>query len=242
MAIAFHHGKSPLESAPVESPVARFPIIAALPERVRMAVEDRAVVRKYTRNTPVFWQGDKLRNLPLVVDGHLKLMRNTEGGREVVVDVVGPGETPCWPETLTDSSAQFTLVALEDVRIAQLPITPLRHCISSDPRSAVAWANHMSRQQRALLHQVASTRAPSVPARLGGLLLHLLHRYGDTRAGIVPIRLTRQDLADATGTTVETAIRLMRKWEKAGVVETRRDSIRVLDFTRLQLAADGADI
>lgn len=241
MATALSHARSPLEADTRDSLLGRFEFTAALPARVRMAVEDRAVVRRFSRNTPVFWQGDRLRHLPLIIEGHFKLMRNTEGGREVVVDIVGPGETPCWQETMHDSSAAFSMIALEDAKIAQLPVTPIRHCISSDPKSALAWSEAVGRQYRNLLHQVAGTRAPSVPSRLGGLLLHLLDRHGDRRTGTIPMRLTRQDLADAAGTTVETAIRLMRKWEKAGIVDSQRHLIRVLNTPALQDAADGLD-
>lgn len=241
MAIALNDSRSALDQTRSESTLSRFPFTRALPERVRMAVEDRAVVRRYARNAPVFWQGDRLRHLPLIVEGHFKLMKNTEGGREVVVDIVGPGDTPCWLETMGESAAAFSMIALENSKVAQLPVTPVRHCISSDPKSALAWSEAVGKQYRSLLHQVAGTRAPSVPARLGGLLLHLLERHGDKRTGIIPMRLTRQDLADAAGTTVETAIRLMRKWEKSGIVDTKRDSIRILDQPALQDAADGLD-
>ena len=95
-------------------------------------------------------------------------------------------------------------------------------------------------QHDRLLDQILETRAASVPARLGGLLSHLLGWAGDRSTGVIPMRLTRQDLADAAGTTVETAIRLMRKWEKAGIVETRRESLRILDPNRLRDVADGA--
>ncbi len=241
MATALHEHTAPMDAAHADSLLSRFAFTRALPDRVRAAVEDRAVVRKFTRNTPVFWQGDRLKHLPLIIEGHLKLMRNTEGGREVVVDIVGPGDTPCWQETLGDAAAAFSMIALEDCRIAQLPVTPIRHCISSDPRSALAWAEAVGEQYRGLLAQVAATRAPSVPSRLGGLLLDLLDRHGNRRTGEIPMRLTRQDLADAAGTTVETAIRLMRKWEKAGLVETERDCLHVRNRSALQDAADGLD-
>jgi CRP/FNR family transcriptional regulator, nitrogen oxide reductase regulator len=240
MAIALNDAHA-IDHGRADTLLSRFHFTGALPERVRRAVEDRAVVRRFTRNTPVFWQGDRLRNLPLIVEGHFKLMRNTEGGREVVVDIVGPGDTPCWMETMGESAAAFSMIALENSKVAQLPVTPIRHCISNDPKSALAWSATVGRQYRHLLHQVAGTRAPSVPSRLGGLLLHLLDRHGDKRTGTIPMRLTRQDLADAAGTTVETAIRLMRKWEKAGIVDTQREAIRILDRQTLQDAADGLD-
>ena len=216
-------------------------LLNALPSRVRAAAVDRAITRKLNRGTAVFWQGERLRMLPVVLEGHGKLMRNTPGGREVVVDFVGPGGAPCWAEILGDAPLPVSFIAVEKCTVAFLPIAPVRHCISTDIRSALAYADMVSSDHRNLLQQLTETRAPSVPARLAGLLLFLLERRGDMSTGWIPIRLSRQDLADAAGTTVETAIRLMRKWEKADLVETHREGVLIKDLNRFRDVADGSD-
>lgn len=216
-------------------------LVASLPGRVRAAAIDRSVTRTLSRGTAVFWQGEHLRLLPVVLEGHGKLVRNTAGGREVVVDFVGPGGAPCWPEILGAAPLPVSFIAVEPCMVGFLPIAPICHCISSDVRSALAYADLVSSDHRALLHQLTETRAPSVPARLAGLLLFLLDRRGDASAGWIPIRLSRQDLADAAGTTVETAIRLMRKWEKAELLETHREGVLIRDVARFRDVADGTD-
>ncbi len=208
--------------------LAETPLIAALPNRVRGAVVDRAIIRTMKRGSVAFWQGDPASYLTVVLEGFFKGAINSPSGREVVIAFEGPGDMPCWPDVLHDVRLPMTLTALQDVRVARLPITPIRHCISAEVSTALAYSQLIARQHRRLLDQVVQTRAASVPDRLGGLLLHL-HRWYGVEDGWIPMRLTRQDLADAAGTTVETTIRLMRKWEKAGVVDTQRDGIRILD-------------
>jgi CRP/FNR family transcriptional regulator len=46
--------------------------------------------------------------------------------------------------------------------------------------------------------------------------------------------LSRQELADLTGTTIETCIRLMSRWGKEGVVETQSDGFLVVDRRGLE--------
>lgn len=217
------------------------PLLDILPERVQAAMLDRATQRRVPRGTPLFWQGDRLSTLPVLCRGYARLIRNTRSGREVVADISGPGDPLCWTEVLRDEGLPLSAIALEECVVVQLPVTPVRHCLSTDTRVALAWARLVEDRYTTLLDQVAETRAPSVPARLGGLLLHLLERHGVSRTGEVPIRLTRQDLADAAGTTVETAIRIMRKWEKAGWVESHRDGLVIRDASSLRDAADGLD-
>jgi CRP/FNR family transcriptional regulator len=69
--------------------------------------------------------------------------------------------------------------------------------------------------------------------------LKLADQIGRAEGGgqFVPMPLSRQELADLTGTTIETAIRLMSRWEKADVLHTQKDGFVVLDRLALEDAA-----
>ena len=80
-----------------------------------------------------------------------------------------------------------------------------------------------------------------VEARLAAALLRLAERDGvGTRAGLaLPFHLTRQSLADMTGTTVETAIRSVSRWLKAGLVIDEGGRLVIVDRTALAEIAAG---
>ncbi len=67
--------------------------------------------------------------------------------------------------------------------------------------------------------------------RLAAVLLILMDSYGQPQklGTRIVVPLTRQDLAEMAGTTVETAIRIMSKMQKEGIVKTDRQMITVLD-------------
>ena len=50
----------------------------------------------------------------------------------------------------------------------------------------------------------------------------------------IPLSLSRQELADMTGTTIETCIRIMSRWGKENVVHTEKDGFVVLDRPELE--------
>jgi CRP/FNR family transcriptional regulator, nitrogen oxide reductase regulator len=241
MPVALHNAHSSQtierEAAPPPDCAIDHPFIQALPASVRRAVVDRAIHRRYPRGEAVYWQGDQVQYLPLLVSGHAKTVANTEAGREILTQVLGPGATPGWPEFLAGDRARESLVALGSLELWLLPLTPVRLIIGSSRGAAGAYASLLEDHRLNLLQQLAATRAPLVPARLAGLLLHLLATLGDRQSGEIPIRLTRQDLADAAGTTVETTIRVMRKWQGAGTVETLKDRLVVLDPDALTAAS-----
>ena len=54
----------------------------------------------------------------------------------------------------------------------------------------------------------------------------------------VPMPLSRQELADMTGTTIETCIRVMSRWDKEDTVRTEKDGFVVLDIPTLRALAN----
>jgi CRP/FNR family transcriptional regulator len=71
------------------------------------------------------------------------------------------------------------------------------------------------------------------------MFLKLADQIGVAQAGgtFVPLPLARQELADLTGTTIETAIRIMSRWNKDGVLRTEKDGFLVADRAALEAAA-----
>jgi CRP/FNR family transcriptional regulator len=87
-----------------------------------------------------------------------------------------------------------------------------------------------------LTTRIAELSGTRVEARLARLLLKMADDIGrDERGGrFIPLALSRQELADMTGTTIETAIRIMSRWGKEGVVRTEKDGFVVLDRAALE--------
>ena len=92
-----------------------------------------------------------------------------------------------------------------------------------------------------LTRRLAELTAGRVEARFARLFLKLATQIGKpSRGGIfVAMPLTRQELADLTGTTIETAIRTMSRWQKDDVVRTEKDGFVIVDRPSLETAAEG---
>jgi CRP/FNR family transcriptional regulator len=88
---------------------------------------------------------------------------------------------------------------------------------------------------------VKSLAVDPVEARLAAMLLRLAEREGAPgKAGVtVPFHLTRQSLADMTGTTVETTIRVVSRWMKDGLVADADGRLLLRDVAALRALAEG---
>lgn len=99
----------------------------------------------------------------------------------------------------------------------------------------------IGRRLREAHDSVKSLSVDPVEARIAATLLRLAERDGArTKAGLaLPFHLTRQSLADMTGTTVETAIRVVSRWLKAGLVIDEGGRLVIVDKTALTEIAAG---
>jgi CRP-like cAMP-binding protein len=69
--------------------------------------------------------------------------------------------------------------------------------------------------------------------------MRLLKQVGKMSEGGIEVLLSREELAQMTGTTLFTVSRILSKWKDAGFVEPRREAVVVLDQRRLMEEADG---
>ncbi|HMA94260.1 MAG TPA: helix-turn-helix domain-containing protein [Polyangiaceae bacterium] len=95
-----------------------------------------------------------------------------------------------------------------------------------------------------LLDKIDILSAGAVEARLATLLLNLYDRFGDDledETKIIPLVLSRQELADLVSTTFETAIRVMTRWEREGVVDTTCNGFVIRKREQLERVA-GRDV
>jgi CRP/FNR family transcriptional regulator len=90
-----------------------------------------------------------------------------------------------------------------------------------------------------LTNRLADLSGGRVEGRLARFFLKLAHDMGQTRANgtFIALALSRQELADMIGTTIETSIRIMSRWSKDGVVRTEKDGFVVVDRPSLEALA-----
>ena len=87
-----------------------------------------------------------------------------------------------------------------------------------------------------LTNRIASLTGGRLEPRFARLFLKLADEVGKSgpEGQVVPLALSRQELADMTGTTIETCIRLMSRWSKEGIVRTEKDGFVLLDRKTLE--------
>jgi CRP/FNR family transcriptional regulator len=131
-------------------------------------------------------------------------------------------------------------VALEPTSCLLLRRAPFFGLLEGNPTLARSLLAGLSVRLVQLTQRLAEVAGSRVEERFALLFLKLAERLGRPlpEGTSIPLPLSRQDLADLTGTTIETCIRIMSRWGREGLVRTERDGFVVADPEALRRLAD----
>jgi CRP-like cAMP-binding protein len=202
-----------------------------------VAREDRYRAREY-----VFTEGDPATWFCFLRSGHVRIFRQSRAGKDVVLELLGPGEPFGGVAVIEGRPYPASAQATETAVVVKLPAESLISLSERHPSIIREMASMMGRRLRTAHDSVTSLAADPVEVRLAATLLRLAEREGtrDRHGLTLPFHLTRQSLADMTGTTVETTIRVLSRWLKDGLVREHDNHLVVPSIDALRHLARGA--
>ncbi len=226
---------------PIAEFLKRTAVFAALPAREVQALAAVAREEQYRARDYVFMEGDPAHWFCLVKSGHVKIVRHARTGRDVVLELLGAGEMFGGVAVIERRPYPASAQATEPSAIVKIPQDAIVALADREPSIIREIALMIGRRLRGAHDSVKSLAADPVEARLAAALVRLAGREGSrSAAGIaLPFPLTRQSLADMTGTTVETTIRIVSRWLKDRTVVEEGGRLVLRDVEALRSLAEG---
>lgn len=220
---------------PVAEQLARSPVFRGLSAADRESLASVSSLRSYERGEELFGEGDPADALFVVVDGLVKIVKMTPAGKELILEIFGAGDPVGAVAVFGQQAFPASARALEPARCIVTPRAAFFRLLESNPSLVRGLLAGLTLRLLELTSRLADLAGARVEERLARFLLRKADENPRREHGglFVPLALTRQELADMTGTTIETAIRVMSRWAKGGVVATRDDGFVVLDPQRL---------
>jgi CRP-like cAMP-binding protein len=212
-------------SAPLESAELRRELSAA----ARSALLAAAVRRRAGRRTVLFSAGDPAEALLLVESGRVKLVRANAEGQEVIVRFVGPGELLGAVAALSDARYPASAEVVDDAQLLVWSRAALAPILALHPEITTRLLELVTRRMGEVQTQLQELATERVARRVARALLRLAAQLGKkTEDGILlDLPLSRQNLAELTGTTLFTVSRLLSAWEDEGLLEIGRERVTI---------------
>jgi CRP-like cAMP-binding protein len=184
----------------------------------------------------VIWlSGDTVDFFGLVGTGFVKMVKGGPTGSDVTVELMGPGQIFGMMGTIATSGCPLTSMAVTDLWYLRIPKRPFLEMYEHSPALKDRLIRRMTTRLHSAMDLMARMSSGRVEERIAAILFVLSDSYGERHGSQLTLKvpLTRQDIAEMAGTTVESCIRAMSRWQKEGLVATDRQHITILDEERL---------
>jgi CRP-like cAMP-binding protein len=205
---------------------------------------DRVVGKARSQRVPkgqaIFEQDAEAHAFFLLLDGHVRVVKSTPEGQDVIVRYISPGELIGIARALGRTTYPASAVAAVDCVVLAWPSALWSEFAATFPAfGANTYKTVGSRLQDA--HTlVVEMSTEQVDQRVAHALLKLIAQSGKkTDDGVlIDFPISRQDIAEMTGTTLHTVSRLLTAWEEKGLIRSGRQKVAVTDPSRLRQIAE----
>lgn len=223
-------------------------LVRALPLFAKMSDIDleRLLARATTRRVPVgeavFQQGQPATAFFLLLHGRLKVTQVTPDGQQIIVRMVHPGDIFGFTKALQRQDYPGTPTASAESVVLSWPTEVWSQFVEQNPQLAVNAMQTIGQRLQEAHTRIREMATEEVERRVAHAVLRLIRQAGKPEAAGIRIDfpISRQDIAEMTGTTLHTVSRILAAWEAKGLVEGGRQKLLVRDAHRLQLLAEGA--
>jgi CRP-like cAMP-binding protein len=195
--------------------------------------------REFDKGAFIFGEGDNSDVLYVVMTGRVKVFKTTARGTDVILELFGPGDPVGAVAVYESRPYPASAVALEPTACLVVPRQAFFTLLETRPTLVRGLLVGLTHRLVELTNRLAELSGGRVEARLARFFLKLAADMGQKRADgvFIGLVLSRQELADMIGTTIETSIRIMSRWGKDDIVRTEKDGFVVVNREALETVA-----
>ena len=217
-----------------------FALFAKMDDEAIASVLARARSRDVAEGEAVFRQGEAAREFFVLASGRLKVSQITADGRQVVVRHVNPGELFGIAMALRRDDYPGTAVAVMESWALVWDAKDWDTFVEANPSLAVNALQTVGQRLQEAHTRIRELSTEEVERRVAHALLRLANQAGKKieRGVLIDFPISRQDIAEMTGTTLHTVSRILSGWEERGLVESGRRKVILREPHQLFLFAE----
>ncbi|MDT8324778.1 MAG: Crp/Fnr family transcriptional regulator [Bacteroidota bacterium] len=197
-------------------------------------------------NQPIMFPDESSRNIFLLKSGHVKISRIDADGREMILEIVGPGEMFGELALLADEEDVHErdsdiVQALDDVLICAIRKDMFEQMMKDSPELSFRVTKRIGLRLRRFEERVTDLVFKDVRQRVITFLLNYAENFGKIRSGIVsiPMHLSHQEIALLTGSARQTITTILNELRAEGLIDFSRSGMQLKDMEALQKMIGG---
>jgi CRP/FNR family transcriptional regulator, nitrogen oxide reductase regulator len=203
-------------------------------------VSDAAHVKQVNSGGTFFREGDAAESFFVIETGSVKLTQLTPEGHQVVLRLIGPGDAFGGVAAFGGATYPVTAEAVTAVSALEWPGPVMAGLMEKHPKLAMNALRFVAARLHDLQVQYRQLATEKVERRVARALLRLVGQAGRrVDSGVlIDLPLSREDIAQMTGTTLYTVSRIISRFEADGLVEAGRQRTVICNPHALMSIAD----
>ncbi len=192
-----------------------------------------AAVRK---KDVIFSEGDPSEWFYIVTEGKVKITKLSQDGKELILELIHPTDFFGGLAVIRGFPYPANAIAMEDTKLLKMSRSNLMRVLDRFPNLMYCMAQQVGDRMKESHETLKNIALERVEARIALLLLKLADKTGTKGADgvVIDMKLTKQDIAEMVGTTVETSIRTMSKLKKMSIVAEKEGKIVIKNLEKLK--------
>ncbi len=226
-----------------ESLLANVPPFRRLSQPQIRKILDDATPLRFDAGEAVFSEGLPVERFFLLLDGHIRVIRTTPGGDQIIALHIAPGQLFGIGAAIGRTTYPATAMTADDCVALAWPNHLWQVFVDSYDGFATETYKVVGERVGEMNNRIMEMATQQVEQRIANAVLRLVTQTGRKVDGGIEIGMpiTRQNLSDMTGTTLHTVSRLLSGWERDGIVLSERRKITVTAPHRLVVLSGAAD-
>ncbi|MEJ2696346.1 MAG: Crp/Fnr family transcriptional regulator [Candidatus Sulfobium sp.] len=212
------------------------PFFSTLAPREAKEISGYFTAEAFKKKQLIFSEGDPSEWMYVVVRGKVKITKLSQEGKEIILEIISPMDFFGGVAAVRGFPYPANAVAMESTEVLKVSRKNLMTIMDRFPNLMYSMATNIGDRIKGSHEMLKSIALEKVESRIASLLIKLADKAGEKSAEGVTINmvLTKQDIAEMVGTTVETSIRTTSKLSKAGIITSRAGKIVIRDLGRLK--------
>ena len=199
-----------------------------------MSIVTTAQEKHYHRAFTVFSEEKPADVVALLLSGCMKIIQRGSNEQDVILRLNGPGELVGGVVDAPGAKIFSTGRAVQPCSALVWQTSTFQAALDRFPILRRNVSRALEKQLDELDIRFREISTEKVASRLSSLLIRLVRQVGRSAEGAMEISLSRQELAQLTGTTLFTVSRLLCRWEELEVLSARREAVLIQDLSALQ--------
>ncbi len=201
----------------------KIPMFSGLSKEELELLSDYEVEKTYQKGEPIFMEGDPGKAVYYIKSGKIKLYKTSLEGREVTLNILGPGSIFAEVTMFNDLDYPATAMVLEEVLVGMIRNEDLEKIVQENGNIALSLIKELNRRLYYAQMKIKDMALHDVNGRVAKVLLDLAYRYGkkNSRGIQIDLKMTKTEIANIVGTSRETVSRSLSQLKSDEVIDMK---------------------